>query len=280
MLVPFTKMQGLGNDFMVIDLITNQLNLTSAQIRKLSDRHFGVGFDQLLQIEAPSSPDVDFDYRIFNADGEEVEHCGNGARCFARFVHDHGLSDRNPIRVQTVSRILELELHPDGQVTVNMGRPIFNPADIPFKAAEPASTYRRQLQIGDASREIEFSALSMGNPHAVLIVDDIDLAPVAEIGKMLGVHPDFPEGVNVGFMEIDNRQRVKLRVFERGVGETLACGTGACAAMAAGHDRGLLDSSVVFALRGGDLSVSWERDSGAILMRGPAVTVFEGRVEI
>ena len=280
MLVPFTKMQGLGNDFMVIDLITNQLNLTSAQIRKLSDRHFGVGFDQLLQIEAPSSPDVDFDYRIFNADGEEVEHCGNGARCFARFVNDRGLSDRNPIRVKTVSRILELELHPDGQVTVNMGRPIFNPADIPFKAAEPASTYQRQLQIGGSSREIEFSALSMGNPHAVLIVDDIDLAPVAEIGTMLGLHPDFPEGVNVGFMEIDNRQRVKLRVFERGVGETLACGTGACAAMAAGHDRGLLDSSVVFALRGGDLSVSWERDSGAILMRGPAVTVFEGRVEI
>jgi diaminopimelate epimerase len=280
MLVQFTKMQGLGNDFMVLDLVTNRLSLTSAQIRQLSDRHFGIGFDQLLQIEPPSSPDVDFDYRIFNADGEEVEHCGNGARCFARFVHDQGLSDRNPIRVKTVSRTLELEIQSDGQVTVDMGRPIFNPADIPFRAAEQASTYRRQLQIGGVTHEVEFSALSMGNPHAVLIVDDIESAPVAEVGKVLGSHPDFPEGVNVGFMEINNRQQVKLRVFERGVGETLACGTGACAAVAAGRDRGLLDTAVVLALRGGNLSVSWQSDAGPMLMTGPAVTVFEGRVEI
>jgi diaminopimelate epimerase len=280
MLVPFTKMQGLGNDFMVLDLVSNQFSLTAAQIRQLSDRHFGIGFDQLLQIEPPSSAEVDFDYRIFNADGEEVEHCGNGARCFARFVHDHGLTDRNPVRVKTVSRILELELKPDGQVTVDMGRPIFNPADIPFRAAEQASTYRRQLQIGGTTLEVEFSALSMGNPHAVLIVDDVESAPVAEIGKMLGSHPDFPEGVNVGFMEIKNRHQVKLRVFERGVGETLACGTGACAAVAAGCDRGLLDASVELALRGGDLSVSWQSESGAMRMTGPAVNVFEGRVEI
>jgi len=280
MLVPFTKMQGLGNDFLVLDLVTNQVQLTTDQIRQLADRHFGIGFDQLLQIESPSSTDVDFDYRIFNADGREVEHCGNGARCFARFVHDHGLSDLNPIRVKTVSRILELELHPDGQVTVDMGRPIFNPADIPLRATEPASTYRRTLEIAGSTLDVEFSALSMGNPHAVLIVDDVESAPVAEIGTALGSHPDFPAGVNVGFMEIKNRKQVKLRVFERGVGETLACGTGACAAVVAGRARDLLDSSVVLTLRGGDLAVSWPTDDSPVLMTGPATTVFEGRIEI
>ncbi|MBT8146567.1 MAG: diaminopimelate epimerase [Gammaproteobacteria bacterium] len=280
MLVPFTKMQGLGNDFLVLDQVTNQVQLTAEQIRQLSDRHFGIGFDQLLQIEPPSRPDVDFDYRIFNADGQEVEHCGNGARCFARFVHEHRLSDRNPIRVKTVSRILELDLLPDGQVTVDMGRPILNPADIPLRTAGQAPVYRRTLEIEGSSLEVEFSALSMGNPHAVLIVDDIESAPVKEVGTALGAHPDFPEGVNVGFMEIKNREQVNLRVFERGAGETLACGTGACAAVVAGRMRGLLDASVELALRGGNLTVSWPADSSPVLMTGPAITVFEGEIEL
>ena len=280
MRVPFTKMQGLGNDFLVLDLVTNPVNLSCAQISALADRHFGIGFDQLLQIEPPSSPDVDFDYRIFNADGQEVEHCGNGARCFARYVHDHGLSDRNPLRVKTVSRTLELELHPDGQVTVDMGRPIFNPADIPLRAAEPASSYRRTLEIDGSSLEVEFSALSMGNPHAVLLVDDVETAPVIEVGTALGEHADFPEGVNVGFMEITNRKQVKLRVFERGVGETLACGTGACAAVVAGRNRDLLDADVNLALRGGELKVSWQTDDSPVLMTGPATSVFEGSIEL
>ena len=280
MLVPFTKMQGLGNDFVVLDLVTNQVQLTTEQIRLLADRHFGIGFDQLLQIEPPSSSDVDFDYRIFNADGREVEHCGNGARCFARFIHDHGLSDRNPLRVKTVSRVLELESHSDGQVTVDMGRPIFNPADIPLRATEQAITYRRTLEISGASLEVEFSALSMGNPHAVLIVDDVESAPVREVGKALGAHPDFTDGVNVGFMEIENRKQVKLRVFERGAGETLACGTGACAAVVAGRVRDLLDASVVLSLRGGSLTVTWQSDESPVLMTGPATKVFEGRIEI
>ena len=280
MLVPFTKMQGLGNDFVILDLVTNKVQLTPGQIRQLADRHFGIGFDQLLQIEPPDSPDVDFNYRIFNADGQEVEHCGNGARCFAAFVHEHGLSDRNPIRVKTVSRILELDLHPDGQVSVDMGRPIFNPADIPLRAADQASTYQRTLEINGTSLDVEFSALSMGNPHAVLVVDDVESAPVEEVGRALGSHPDFPAGVNVSFMEINNRKQVKLRVFERGVGETLACGTGACAAVVAGRARDLLDASVVLILRGGDLTVSWPADDGSVLMTGPATTVFEGRIEL
>ena len=280
MIVPFSKMQGLGNDFLVVDLVTNKVKLSSAQIQRLSDRHFGVGFDQLLQIEPPSSPDVDFDYRIFNADGQEVEHCGNGARCFARYVHDHGLSDRNPLRVKTVNQILELKLRSDGQVTVDMGRPIFNPADIPLRADAQAPTYQRTLEIDGTALEVEFSALSMGNPHAVLIVDNVDTAPVTEVGSALGMHEDFPEGANVGFMEIENRNRVKLRVFERGVGETLACGTGACAAVVAGRISGLLDAEVVLALRGGDLIVNWQSQDSTVLMTGPATAVFEGKIEL
>jgi len=280
MLVPFTKMQGLGNDFLVLDRVNNDVQLSVDQIRRLADRHFGVGFDQLLQIEPPSSPDVDFDYRIFNADGQEVEHCGNGARCFARYVHDRGMTRHNPVRVKTLNRILDLKINPDGQVTVNMGRPIFNPADIPFRASEAATTYRRTLQYDGESLDVEFSALSMGNPHAVLVVDDVERTAVEKIGRLLGSHPDFPRGVNVGFMEVENRKRVKLRVFERGVGETLACGTGACAAMVAGRNRDLLDASVVLALRGGDLTVAWEQEDSPVLMTGPADTVFEGSFEI
>jgi len=280
MKVPFTKMQGLGNDFLVLDRINNPVQLSSERIRQLADRHFGVGFDQLLQIEPPSSPDVDFDYRIFNADGTEVEHCGNGARCFARYVLDHGLTQQNPIRVKTTNRILELRVQEDGQVTVDMGRPIFNPADIPLRATDPAPVYRRTLEINGSPLEVEFSALSMGNPHAVLVVEDVETAPVEEIGKALGAHPDFPEGVNVGFLEINNREQVKLRVFERGVGETLACGTGACAAVAAGRSRDLLNETVRLTLRGGELTVSWQLDDNPILMTGPATSVFEGSIEV
>ncbi|MEZ5490131.1 MAG: diaminopimelate epimerase [Gammaproteobacteria bacterium] len=280
MKVPFTKMHGLGNDFLVLDLVTNPVQLSSERIHQLADRHFGVGFDQLLQIEPASSPDVDFDYRIYNADGQEVEHCGNGARCFARFVHDHGLTDRNPIRVKTVNRVLELAIQPDGQVTVDMGRPIFNPADIPFRTSEPARLYRRTLELDGRSMAVEFSALSMGNPHAVLVVDKLASTPVEALGKALGSHPDFPAGVNVGFMEIENSSRVKLRVFERGAGETLACGTGACAAMVAGRRLGLLDATVQLTLRGGELTVSWDQGSDSVMMTGPARTVFEGSFEL
>ena len=280
MKLTFTKMQGLGNDFMVLDLVNHPVQLTGEQIRRLADRHFGVGFDQLLQVEPPSSAEVDFDYRIFNGDGQEVEHCGNGARCFARYVHDHGLTRKNPIRVKTVNQILELAMDADGQVTVDMGRPIFNPADIPFIASEQATVYLRTLTLAGDTREVEFSALSMGNPHAVLIVADTARAEVEKVGKALGAHRDFPEGVNVGFMEIVSSGRINLRVFERGVGETLACGTGACAAVVAGRLRGLLDETVLVSLPGGDLTVSWQQANGTVMMKGPATTVFEGSIEL
>lgn len=280
MKVPFTKMHGLGNDFMVLDMISHPVTLSPQRIRQLADRHFGVGFDQLLLIKPPSSPEVDFDYRIFNGDGEEVEHCGNGARCFARFVHEKGLTDRNPIRVGTVNRVLELGITDDGLVTVDMGSPIFNPADIPFRASAPARVYRRTLELDGVPLDVEFSALSMGNPHAVLIVDDVERAPVQAIGAALGAHPDFPAGVNVGFMEINSTNQVKLRVFERGAGETLACGTGACAAVVAGRTRGLLDAEVHLSLRGGELTVSWVGQTAPVLMTGPANTVFEGNFEL
>ena len=280
MVVSFTKMHGLGNDFMVLDQVTSPVQLTAQQIQQLADRHFGVGFDQLLLVEPPASADVDFNYRIYNADGIEVEHCGNGARCFARYVHDNGLTTSNPIRVKTVNRVLELILEEDGQVTVDMGRPSFDPADIPLKAAHPAPLYQRRVTVGGIGHDLEFSALSMGNPHAVLVVDDVDSFPVGPVGSALGSHADFPEGVNVGFMELQDRNRVKLRVYERGAGETLACGTGACAAVAAGCHRGLLDGKVTLQLRGGELTVSWHQGDSPILMTGPATTVFQGRLEL
>ena len=273
-------MHGLGNDFMVLDLVSNDINLTRDQIRKLADRHFGVGFDQLLQIEPPSSTDVDFNYRIFNADGNEVEHCGNGARCFAMFVQQQGLSDKNPLRVKTVNGVLELKINEDGGVTVNMGAPRFDTADIPFNNPEKALTYSRTLIDNGTQITVEFSALSVGNPHAVLLVDDVDSAPVERIGKLLGNHPDFTEGVNVGFVQIVSRSEIRLRVFERGAGETLACGTGACAAVVAGRTRGLLDETVLTNLQGGKLSISWCLGDSPVLMTGPASTVFKGSIEI
>ncbi len=272
----FTKMHGLGNDFVVLDGVTRPVALTPEQVRFLADRHFGVGCDQLLLVEPPTIPGADFRYRIFNADGGEVEQCGNGARCFVRFVHDTGLTDKTEIRVETARGLIVPRLEADGQVTVDMGPPRFAPADIPFTAPEQALTYTLDL----GGEPVEISALSMGNPHAVQVVADADTAPVAHQGPLIEHHPRFPQRVNAGFMEVRNRHEAKLRVFERGAGETLACGTGACAAAVAGITRGLLDSPVTVHTRGGDLVIRWEGEGHSVFMTGPAVTVFEGEVEL
>ena len=279
MKIPFTKMHSLGNDFIVLDLVSNHIKLTPEQIRNLADRHTGIGFDQLLQIEAPADPDVDFIYRIFNADGTEIEHCGNGARCFAQYVAEKGLTTKNPIRVRTVNRVLSLHVNENGEVTVDMGKPDLDPAQIPFRSKLQETSYNRDLLVNGRKLSIQFSALSMGNPHAVIIVEDIENTAVKDIGEALGVHPDFPQGVNVGYMQILDRSKVRLRVYERGVGETLACGTGACAAMVAGCLRGQLDDTVEVKLRGGGLTINWRRDSH-VLMTGPAATVYEGSVQL
>jgi diaminopimelate epimerase len=280
MLIPFTKMHGLGNDFVVLDLVSNDIELNPEQIKWLGDRHFGIGFDQLLMIEPPSRNDVDFDYRIYNSDGNEVEHCGNGARCFALYIQQKGLSEKNPIRVKTMNGILELNINLDGNVTVDMGPPHFEPAAVPFIDVGQSLLYSRTLDDNGTRLNVEFCALSMGNPHAVILTEDVESASVNEIGTQLGRHPDFPAGVNVGFMEVIDRSTIKLRVHERGVGETLACGTGACAAVVAGCARGLLDDTVLVILRGGELSVSWHQNDTAVLMTGPASTVFDGSIEV
>ena len=272
----FTKMQGLGNDFVVIDAINQQVDLSKAQIRQIADRHFGVGCDQLLLVESPTLPDADFRYRIFNADGGEVEQCGNGARCFVRFVHEQGLTDKCEIRVETARGIILPRMESDGQVTVNMGAPRFVPDDIPFTAERQSPTYR--LQVGND--EVEISALSMGNPHAVQIVDDIDRAPVAAQGPLIESHIRFPRRVNAGFMQIVGRHRIRLRVYERGTGETLACGTGACAAAVAGMQLGKIESPVTVAMRGGELIIQWAGNDAPVMMTGPAVTVFEGEITL
>jgi diaminopimelate epimerase len=279
MQLPFTKMHGLGNDFIVLDLISRPVTLTAQQIRQLADRHFGIGFDQLLMIEPPSVPDVDFDYRIYNADGSEVEHCGNGARCFARFVLDKGLAARTPIRVKTINRILELDVLDNGMITVDMGTPLFDPAALPLQAPQ-AESYQLDIQVNGRTQSVDFYAVSMGNPHAVIVVDDVDTAPVHEIGPALGNHPAFTQGVNVGFMQIVDAATIRLRVFERGAGETTACGTGACAAVVAGIAAGLLESCVQAQLRGGNLKIMWAGDLHSVLMHGPATTVYEGTVTL
>ncbi|HQR61238.1 MAG TPA: diaminopimelate epimerase [Methylophilaceae bacterium] len=272
----FTKMQGLGNDFVVIDAIRQQVALTPKLVRHLADRHFGIGCDQLLVVEQSTRPDADFRYRIFNADGGEVEQCGNGARCFVRFVHEQGLIDKSEIRVETARGIILPRLEDSGQVTVDMGAPRLLPEEIPFTAGALAQTYA--LQVGDAA--VEISALSMGNPHAVQIVDDIETAPVAEQGPLIERHQRFPQRVNAGFMQIVNPHRINLRVYERGAGETLACGTGACAAAVAGIRLGKLASPVTVAMRGGELSISWAGEGQTVMMTGPAVTVFEGEIPL
>ncbi|HEY8118443.1 MAG TPA: diaminopimelate epimerase [Methylophilaceae bacterium] len=276
MKLKFTKMQGIGNDFVVIDGFSQTVSLQPAQIRKIADRHFGVGFDQLLLVEKPDNADVDFRYRIFNADGGEVEQCGNGARCFVRFVHDKALTHKTEIRVQTASGVIAPKLENNGLVTVNMSVPQFTPRDIPFMADQAALTYILDL----AGTEINIAAVSMGNPHAVQLVDNVDSAPVAEQGPMIESHPRFPQRVNAGFMQIVDAQHIRLRVYERGSGETLACGTGACAAVVAGIRLGKLDSPVTVATRGGELTISWAGENTPVWMTGPAETVFEGEIEI
>jgi diaminopimelate epimerase len=277
MRLEFTKMQGLGNDFIVIDATRQRIELSPAQLRRIADRHFGVGCDQILQVEPPRTPDTDFYYRIFNADGIEVEQCGNGARCFVRYVHDRGLTHKREIRVGTKGGIIVPRLEADGQVTVDMGVPVFEPCEIPFEAPARALTYH--IEVGD--RLIEVSVLSMGNPHAVQIVPDVDTAPVELEGPLIERHALFPQRVNAGFMQVVDRNRIRLRVYERGAGETLACGTGACAAVVAGVMRDVLDGEgVTVETRGGDLAISWGGEDRPVLMTGPAVTVFEGEIKI
>lgn len=276
MLLKFTKMHGAGNDFVVIDLISQRYNLRPRDVRMLADRHFGVGCDQVLVVEAPRSPDVDFSYRIYNADGNEVEQCGNGARCFARFVREKKLTSKRVITVETAAGIIELRVRNRQEVEVAMGAPEFAPDAIPFRAASRADSYR--LQVGDQTLEI--GALSMGNPHAVLRVDSVREAPVAQLGSLIEAHPDFPQRCNVGFMEIIADGQIRLRVFERGVGETLACGTGACAAVAYGIMRGWLSDVVTVELPGGKLSISWAGTGQPVIMTGPTEVVFEGSIRI
>ena len=276
MRLKFLKMHGLGNDFVVLDGVRQPLALSPEQLRFLADRHFGVGCDQILLVEKATRADVDFRYRIFNSDGGEVEQCGNGARCFVRFVHDQGLTDQREIRVETMSGVISPRLEDDGNVTVNMGEPQFDPARIPFVSDSDALL--QTLQVG--ADDVAITAVSMGNPHAVQVVADVDGAPVARQGPLIESHPRFPQRVNAGFMQILNRQAIRLRVYERGAGETLACGTGACAAVVAGIARGLLDSPVRVATRGGELSIAWGGQGTPVLMSGPAVTVFSGEIEL
>ncbi|MFV0664540.1 diaminopimelate epimerase [Denitromonas sp.] len=272
----FTKMHGLGNDFIVVDATRAPFELTPERIRFLADRHFGVGCDQLLVVEAPTQPGVDFRYRIFNADGGEVEQCGNGARCFVRFVHDQGLTDKTRIRVETQSGLIEPRLEADGQVTVDMGAPRFEPEDIPFISDSDAVV--QPVSLGDV--QVLITALSMGNPHAVQVVADVDAAPVTSLGPAIETHARFPARVNAGFMQVVDEHHIRLRVWERGAGETLACGTGACAAVVAGIQRELLVSPVQVDTRGGALRIAWDGPGQPVLMTGPAVTVFEAEIEL
>jgi len=274
MRIRFTKMHGLGNDFVVIDATREPVELTPEQVRQIADRHFGVGCDQLLVVEPPSQAGVDFRYRIFNADGGEVEQCGNGARCFVRFVHDKGLTAKREIRVETRAGIIAPRLEDDGQVTVDMGVPVLEPARIPFLSDSDAVVQALDVD----GLMVPITAVSMGNPHAVQVVADVDTAPVAMQGPLIERHPRFPTRVNAGFMQVVSPSQIRLRVFERGAGETLACGTGACAAVVAGILRGLLRSPVRVQTRGGELEIAWAGGGAPVMMTGPAVTVFEGEM--
>lgn len=283
MKLKFTKMHGAGNDFVVIDAINQRIDFTPAQWQRLADRRFGVGADQMLVVEKPQASGVDFRYRIYNADGGEVEQCGNGARAFVKFVTDKGLTTKRSIKVETMSGVIEPNLEADGRITVDMGAPILKAERVPFDATgltgntEGVDTLW-PLQIRD--KTIWISAVSMGNPHAVQIVDDVDAAPLDSDGPLIEHHPRFPKRVNAGFMQIIDRHAIRLRVFERGAGETLACGTGACAAVVAGIRRGALDSPVKVTTRGGELSIAWAGPESPVMLTGPAVTVFEGEIEI
>jgi diaminopimelate epimerase len=272
----FSKMHGQGNDFVVIDGVRQPVSLDAQQVRRIADRHTGVGCDQLLLVEKAGSPDNDFRYRIFNADGGEVEQCGNGARCFARFVLDEGLTDKHEIRVETASGVIVPRIEASGQVTVDMGAPRFDPREVPFLAEREQLTYELRV----AGFPVEVSVLSMGNPHAVQVVGDVGRAPVAEQGPLIERHPAFPKRVNAGYMQVVARDHIRLRVWERGAGETLACGTGACAAVVSGIRRGLLDAAVRVTTRGGDLSIRWPGDGAPVMMTGDAVRVFDGEIEL
>ncbi|WP_421192645.1 diaminopimelate epimerase [Aeromonas jandaei] len=276
MLIDFSKMHGLGNDFMVVDGVTQKIFFSNDVIKKLADRHFGVGFDQLLLVEPPYDPELDFHYRIFNADGSEVEQCGNGARCFARFVRLKGLINRDRIAVSTARGRIVLQLEGENQVTVNMGVPQFEPGKIPFRAQKAEKTYLLRAQ----EHTVMCGAVSMGNPHCVIEVSSVAEAPVATLGPIMERHERFPERVNVGFMEMVNATEIKLRVFERGVGETLACGTGACAAAVIGMSQGKLKERVTVSLPGGKLTIAWKGPGQPVYMTGPAEHVFDGQIDV
>ncbi len=276
MRISFTKMQGAGNDFIVLDATREPFGLSGPQLRRLADRHFGIGCDQILVVEATERADADFRYRIFNADGGEVEQCGNGARCFVRFVREKGLTTKREIRVETLGGLIAPRLEDDGEVSVDMGRPIFEHARVPYAGGQPGLVQRIEV----AGHAVELAVLSMGNPHAVQVVADVDTAPVTTQGPLIERHASFPRRVNAGYMQVLGRDRIRLRVWERGAGETLACGTGACAAAVSGILRGLLDSPVRVATRGGALTIDWPGGDNAVWMKGPAETVFEGTIEI
>jgi len=287
MRIRFTKMQGAGNDFVVLDETRNPLGLKPEQYRFLADRHFGVGADQILSVRSSPGEGIDFQYVIHNADGGEVEQCGNGARCFMRFVREHGLTPKDTVRVQTLSGVIEPRMGADGRVTVDMGAPVFEPALVPFDTAgldslHEGGWHKWHLALGTHAESaiVSVAVLSMGNPHAVQVVGNVDTAPVQKQGPQIEHHPRFPQRVNAGFMQVVDRSHVRLRVFERGAGETLACGTGACAAVVAGIRLGLLDSRVDVETRGGLLTIEWAGDGAPVLMTGPAVTVFEGEIEV
>ena len=286
MQIRFTKMQGAGNDFVVLDETQSRLGLTPAHYRLLADRHFGVGADQILTVRPAPGPGIDFEYVIHNADGGEVEQCGNGARCFARYVHDQGLTDKTTLCVQTKAGLITPQLCPDGRVTVNMGRPVLEPERVPFdtRGLQPQAQGQGQcwpLALDSHGLQVAVTVVSMGNPHAVQWVPDVDAAPVAHTGPLIEQHPRFPQRVNAGYMQIVARNHVRLRVYERGAGETLACGTGACAAVVAGIQLGLLDQQVDVDTRGGRLSIAWSGQvADAVFMTGPATTVFQGQIEL
>ncbi len=276
MRLKFTKMQGAGNDFVVIDAYTQPIQLSTGQIKHIANRYFGVGCDQLLMVEKAHQPNVDFRYRIFNADGGEVQQCGNGARCFVKFAVEKGLTNKREIKVETASGVITLNLQHDGQVTVNMGAPRFHPSQIPFQAEKEAIQYLLALD----NQSIKITALSMGNPHAVTLVGNVESYDVAHIGPKVESHRQFPERVNAGFMQVLNPHEIKLRVYERGSGETLACGTGACAAVVSGIRLGELQSPVLVHTRGGDLNIAWAGGNAPVMMTGPAEIVFEGEIEV
>ena len=287
MKLQFTKMHGAGNDFIVIDAINQDIAFTPAQWQRLADRRFGIGADQILVVEKPRLPDCDFRYRIYNNDGGEVEQCGNGARAFVKFVSEKGLSSKNSIRVETMAGVIAPRLELDGSITVDMGAPVLDPALVPFEASGLAgvaqgndTVWPLDLALPGDQASVLVSVVSMGNPHAVQVVDDVDAQDLDASGPLIEHHPRFPRRVNAGYMQIIDRHHVKLRVFERGAGETLACGTGACAAAVAGIRRGLLDSPVRISARGGELSIAWQGPGQPVLMTGPAVTVFEGTIEL